>query len=182
MRRPLHIVTLCTGNASRSVMLGFMLETLSSSRSITWDIRTAGTHAVEGQAMSQRTLEALQRIEELRDHHFARHRSHQITAEDVAFADVILTSEADHVAFCHARFPASRGRAVQVASFCRWAPLDESLSTQLDVVVAHGENDELDVADPAGGDQVTYDRCADDLWDLAQVFATIVSDDDLDEH
>jgi protein-tyrosine-phosphatase len=175
----LRIVTLCTGNAARSVMLGFMLETLASTRELDWIIRTAGTHTIEGQAMSQRTLGALQRINELSAHHFTKHRSHQLTIDDVGFADVIVTSEADHVSYCHAYFPQSRGKVVQLASFCRWAPLDEPLSEQLRVVVAHGEDDGLDVADPAGGDQSAYDACADELWDLAQVFVTLLVVDPL---
>jgi hypothetical protein len=36
------------------------------------------------------------------------------------------------------------------------------------------------VADPAGGDQATYDACARQLWELARAFATIVSDDGAD--
>jgi hypothetical protein len=37
----------------------------------------------------------------------------------------------------------------------------------------------FDVADPAGGDQATYDACALQLWDLSQVFALLVGDGDV---
>jgi hypothetical protein len=36
----------------------------------------------------------------------------------------------------------------------------------------------LDVADPAGGDDATYEACAHELWDMAQVFATLLDETD----
>ena len=83
----MKILTLCTGNVARSVMHGFMLETLAETQGWEWEVRTAGTFAIENQAMSSRTLTALQGIEELGDYEFTLHRSRQITDDDVAWAD-----------------------------------------------------------------------------------------------
>ena len=171
-----RIVTLCTGNAARSVMLGYMLTTLAEANGVDWGVRTAGTHAVEGQAMSPRTLEALEKLEELGEHHFRAHRSHQLTNDDVAWADVIVAVEADHVNYVRRVHPDAHAKTVQLRSFCLLAPLDGGLLVQVADVAASDPEPGLDVNDPAGGDQAQYDACAVELWDLAQVFAALTCD------
>ncbi len=168
-----RVVTLCTGNAARSVMLGFMFEALAESHDVDWEIRTAGTHVVEGQAMSPRTLEALERIDELGERSFTHHRSHQLSDDDVAWADVIVAIEADHVAYVRARHPEAREKTIQLRSFCLRAPLDGEFSDQVRSVAEHNPDDLLDVPDPAGKEQDAYNACAVELWDLAQVFCTV---------
>jgi protein-tyrosine-phosphatase len=170
----LNIVSLCTGNVARSVMLGYMLTTLAEANGEEWQVRTAGTHVVEGSAMSGRTREALLGIAELTGHHFNAHRSHQLTAADVAWADVVLASEADHVNFVRTQFPASAEKAVTLHQFVREAPLEVPFGVQVAAVVSLAPSPDFDVADPAGGDQAVYDACARQLWELAQVFALLV--------
>src|ERR1039458_8278867 len=94
---PLNIVTLCTGNVARSVMLGYMLTTIAHSSGEAWHVRTAGTHVTEGSAMSARTRDALVKIEELGDHRYGAHRSHQLSEADAEWADVIICAELDNV-------------------------------------------------------------------------------------
>jgi protein-tyrosine-phosphatase len=171
----LNIVTLCTGNVARSVMLGYMLTTIASATGAEWEIRTAGTHVTEGSAMSSRTREALMKIDELGDHRYGAHRSHQLDEADAEWAQVLLAAEANNVDFVRIHFPANAHKAVQLAQFVRYAPLDGNLETQLRVVAAHEPSTEFDVKDPAGGDQARYDASARQLWDLAQDFALIVS-------
>jgi protein-tyrosine-phosphatase len=175
MTESLKIVTLCTGNVSRSVMLGYMLSTLADASGLDWNVRTAGTHVIEGSSMSGRTRDALLSIEDLGEHHFGGHRSHQLDAHDVEWADVILTSEADHVNYVRRHFPDDSDKAVQLARFVRDAPLDENFELQVAAVALLGPSSEFDIADPAGGDELVYKECAELLWDLSQVFATIVS-------
>ena len=170
----MNIVTLCTGNVARSVMLGYMLTTLAEANGEEWQVRTAGTHVVEGSAMSGRTREALLGIAELTGHHFNAHRSHQLTSADVAWADVVLASEADHVNFVRTQFPASADKAVTLHQFVREAPLEGLFGVQLTAVTSLVPSPDFDVADPAGGDQAVYDACARQLWALAQVFALLV--------
>jgi protein-tyrosine-phosphatase len=174
MSRELRILTLCTGNVARSVMLGFMLETLSDIRPEAWTVRTAGTHVVAGASISPRTLAALQSLEELTGHNFVAHRSHELDDDDVDWADVILTAEADHVAYVRARYPRAEAKTVQLGMFCRRAPIDEVFDAQLAATSALTPDDAFDVVDPAGGEQPDYDHCVTHLWDLAQVFATII--------
>ncbi len=159
-------------------MLGYMLTTLAEANGADWGVRTAGTHAVEGQAMSQRTLEALEKLEELGEHHFRAHRSHQLSDDDVEWADVIIAVEADHVAYVRARHPLGADKTIQLRSFCLLAPLEGDLDEQVADVARQDPEPGLDVSDPAGGDQSDYDACAVELWELAQVFAALTLNSD----
>jgi protein-tyrosine-phosphatase len=171
---PLNIVTLCTGNVARSVMLGYMLTTLAESSGEQWEIRTAGTHVAEGSAMSSRTRDALVKIEGLGEHRYGSHRSRQLTNDDARWADVILASEADHVNFVRRAFPDESRKAVQLAEFTQFAPREGSFDEQLRVTSALEPDPVFDVGDPAGGDQAVYDYCARELWELAKAFTLLV--------
>ncbi|MHB8379746.1 MAG: arsenate reductase/protein-tyrosine-phosphatase family protein [Acidimicrobiales bacterium] len=173
----LKLVTLCTGNVARSVMLGYMLESLAQVGGFDWSIRTAGTHVVEGSAMSSRTRDALQSLDDLGEHHYGSHRSHQLSSEDVAWADVILTSEANHVLFVRSNFPGASSKSVLFHQFVREAPLDLAFNEQLRVVATREPLATYDVDDPAAGDQATYNACATKLWKLAQIFSTIADEE-----
>jgi protein-tyrosine-phosphatase len=174
MRTPPKILTLCTGNAARSVMLGYMLVTLDEVNHEDWSVRTAGTLVSEGQAMSARTRDALANIPELRHHPFTAHRSHRLGHDDVEWCDVILAMEASHVVFVRRRFPKAAGKAVLFGQFLREAPLDLSLLDQVNAVAVMEPDPAYDVADPAGGHQDVYNACAQQLWEMAQIFSTLV--------
>jgi protein-tyrosine-phosphatase len=161
-------------------MLGYMLTTLGEANGADWQIRTAGTHVIEGSSMSARTRDALLTIDELGEHHYGRHRSHQLDASDVEWADVILASEVDHVAYVHRHFSDSDNKTVQLAHFVRDAPLGESFERQLEMVTLLEPSNKFDVTDPAGGDQSAYNECAALLWELSQVFATLVTEQKAD--
>jgi protein-tyrosine-phosphatase len=168
----LNIVTLCTGNVARSVMLGYMLTTLAEVNGEDWQIRTAGTHVVEGSAMSSRTRDALMAIEELRGHHFNQHRSHQLSELDVQWADVILASEVANVNFVRAYFATNAVKCVQLEMFVWRASHHGSVIDKLTPFAGHDPSPSFDVVDPAGGDQAVYQQCAQQLWTLAQGFAS----------
>jgi len=178
MNSSLKLVTLCTGNVARSVMLGYMFESLAVARGLDWSVRTAGTYAVEGSAMSSRTKEALLALSDIGEHRYGAHRSHQLTGDDAAWANAILTSEASHVNFVRRNFPEASAKTVSLHQFVRDAPLDVDFHAQLRFVASRAPLAVFDVGDPAGKDQVAYDACATQLWELAQVFSTIVSDDE----
>jgi len=168
------IVTLGTANVARSVMLAYMLATLGDAEGRDWRVRSAGTTAVENLALSKAAWSALERVGELGEQRYGAHRSHQINGADLAEADVVLAMEASHVRFLQSWDERLGARSVHFAQFVRSAPLDESLAVQIDVVRALGLDDTLDVLDPANGDQANYERCAGELWELAQAFAVVV--------
>jgi protein-tyrosine-phosphatase len=172
----MNIVTLCTGNVARSVMLGYMLSALAEASGQQWSIRTAGTFVTEGSAMSSRTRDALLGNKELGERRYGAHRSHQINEDDVEWADVILASEADHVRYVRAQFDDADAKTVQLVQFVRRAPIDAPFIDQLAAVSALDPSSTFDVADPAGGDQAVYDACASQLWDLAKGFALLIGE------
>jgi len=176
----LNIVTLCTGNVARSVMLGYMLTSLAEGFGQEWKIRTAGTHVVEGSAMSGRTRDALMKIEGLGDHRYGAHRSHQLDIRDAEWAHVILAVEVDNVNFVRLNFAPYGDKVVQLAHFVRFAPTVGSFDAMLRVALTHEPTKDSDIDDPAGGDQATYDRCARQLWELAQSFAQLLEGKSVD--
>ena|SRR5665213_304562 len=178
MASSLKLVTLCTGNVARSVMLGYMFESLVEAGGFDWSIRTAGILVIEGSAMSSRTRDALLALSDMGEHHYSGHRSHQLSTDDVIWADAILTSEASHVDFVRSNFPEAGSKTVQIHQFVREAPLDTPFEEQLATVASREPRSMFDIEDPAGGDQATYNACAMKLWELAQVFSTIVSDEE----
>ncbi len=175
MSHPLRVVTLCTGNVARSVMLAAMLETLGPEYGCAIEVRSAGTHVVEGSAVSARTRDALDHLDEFGPVSLNGHRSHQLDLADLEWGDVVLALEADHVRYVDRAYPAFALSCCSLAQFVREAPLDAPFSTQVAVVAALEPDEAFDVADPAGGDQHAYDRCAEHLWALAQAWFTVVS-------
>ena len=103
------LLVLCTGNAARSVMAGFMLEHLRDGRPDPLHIVTAGTHSIDGQPMGMRTRTALNRIPELEGTDFRRHRSRQVHAADMVRAELVVVMEADHVRYVRRVHPAHAG-------------------------------------------------------------------------
>ena len=173
----MNVLTLCTGNVSRSVWLGAMLGKLADEQGFAWEIRTAGTHAVEGMAISGRTRDALTRIEEFADTQITRHRSHQVMPEDAEWADLILCFEVNHVNFVRREMPGASDKAVLLRQLVRDLPLDGPDGERLAAVARCQPEIECETADPAGGDQSVYDLTAEEVWELAQALVTILGED-----
>jgi len=153
------VLTLCTGNAARSVMAGAML------RDGPLPVVTAGTHVIEGQPMSRRTRAALESVGFSAD----GHRSHQVTESDIDDAVLVLAMAAEHVSYIRRRHPAAADRTVSIKRLVRDLPpgpgplADRLAALGLAGVEVGGWED---VEDPAGGDDAAYVSCAEELAGL----------------
>ena len=77
-----NLVTLCTGNAARSVMAGAIL----AEHVPAVVVATRGTHVIEGMPMSWRTRDAIASL----DLPIPNHRSRQATVQELDNADLVI--------------------------------------------------------------------------------------------
>jgi protein-tyrosine-phosphatase len=172
------VLVLCTGNAARSVMAGFMLDQLSAGRSgEPLVVVTAGTHTIDGQPMGMRTRTALSRIAELDGVDFRRHRSRQVHGPDLAKAELVVVMEADHVRFVRRQFAEAAPKTATIRRLCDvLAPGPPALSERVAALeLAELDlSDDEDVMDPAGHDADVYAACVDELWALCGRLVTLL--------
>jgi len=173
-----ELLVLCTGNAARSVMAGFMLEHLRDGKvGEPLHIVTAGTHTIDGQPMGVRTRTALSRLPELAGADYRRHRSRQVHGVDFVHAELVVVMEADHVRFVRRRFPDAAHKTATIRRLCEvLRPSPPALAER----VAKLRLDEMelsdseDVMDPAGHEADVYAACVDELWRLCQSLITLL--------
>ena len=166
------LLILCTGNAARSVMAGFMLEHLrDSTQGEPLHVVTAGTHTIDGQPMGVRTRTALSRIPQLAGTDYRRHRSRQVHGADLVHAELVVVMEADHVRFVRRRFPDSAHKTATIRKLCADLPPAPPALADRVATLALAEvelSDDEDVMDPAGHEGDAYAACVDQLWGLCQ--------------
>lgn len=149
------IITLCTGNAARSVMAGAILVAADPDL----EVITAGTHVIDGQPMSWRTRDALAALGLEANHH----RSTQLRPADLPRTDLVLAMAVEHVRYLRREHPEVADRTATLKHLVRALPagpepLAERLA-RLDLA-AYEPGDDDDVDDPAGGDEHVYVACA----------------------
>jgi len=147
MAQDLHVVSLCTGNAARSVMAGVLLAEHVTGLVVT----TSGTHVIEGMPMSWRTADAIRSL----GLEPPQHRSRQATVDELDRADLVIAAARDHVAWMRRVHPGAAPRTATLKRLARDLPDDERPFAERVAALAL-ETVELepweDVLDPAGGD------------------------------
>jgi protein-tyrosine-phosphatase len=165
-----HILFVCTGNAARSVMAGAMWPGLAPG----WTVATAGTHVIENQPMSWRTQEAMARLGVSAN----GHRSHQLRADDLVDADLVVMFEMWHIEYVRRTHPEAAARTATLKRWCRdLAGTSGSLSDRIrGLDLAHVRLEPWEeVDDPAGGDVELVSACARDILRLLTTLAGLVA-------
>lgn len=157
----LHVVTLCTGNAARSVMAGAFLREHVPGLNVT----TSGTHVIEGMPMSWRTRDAIASL----GLPVPNHRSRQATALELDTADLVIALAREHVMWMRRVHPTAAPRTATLKRLARDLPEDhEPLFERVARMRLHELQLEPweDVLDPAGGDLDVFLDCAREIADL----------------
>ncbi len=154
-------MTLCTGNAARSVMAGAVLrEHVPGLR-----VSTSGTHVIEGMPMSWRTRDAIASL----DLPVPDHRSRQATVQELDSADLVIALAREHVAWMRRVHPKAAPHTATLKRLSRDLPEGPaSLGDRLAPMRLHEVELEPweDVDDPAGGDIDVFVACARQIADL----------------
>jgi protein-tyrosine-phosphatase len=120
---PLKILTVCSHNRTRSVMTMVILQSmldagLGEGAAI---VRSLGFGPADMPSIPD-AVDAMKR----RGFDTSQHRSRKVTAENVGLADLILTSERDHVVKIAAVSPQAYRQTMTLPEFLSLADLDDS--------------------------------------------------------
>jgi protein-tyrosine-phosphatase len=170
-----HVVTLCTGNAARSVIAGALLADAPGLL-----VSTRGTHVIEGLPMSVRTSDAIKAL----GASSPGHRSRQLSTVDLATADLVVAMEIEHVAYVRRHHPEAAQCTATLRRLARDLP-NGSGTLAARVAVLDLANVTLepweDVADPAGGDAAVFQQCAAEILELLEPLLPLFRDVPVEE-
>lgn len=166
----LNLVTVCTGNAARSVMAGAAL----AQRLDDVTVHTRGTFVVEGQPMSRRTRAAIESV----GLSVPQHVSRQINGSELKNADIVIALAPDHVTWIRQQFPDAAAKTGTLHRLAlHWPPgrdpIEDKVGTlRLDTVELQSWEE---VLDPGGHELDVFEACAREVVELVdQLIARLV--------
>lgn len=180
MRR---ILIVCTGNTCRSPMAESMLRDLAARGGKTVEVRSAGVATMSGLPVSKNAAETLRKR-----NLSVPGPSTALSANEVVWADLILTLTAGHKRAILQQHPDALAKTFTLKEFALLGDVvmddvseAEKLYSEWQVRQALGQNltdeekarlfelqrriPDFDIADPFGGPQAMYERCADEIED-----------------
>lgn len=104
--KPKRVLFVCTGNLCRSPMAEGLLRRMLKEHGLDREIEvvSTGTSALEGETATPLAIYVMAQQGIL----ISSHRSHRVTGEDLAIADLVLVMTQDHRQALAAEFPESR--------------------------------------------------------------------------
>ncbi|MCY8513041.1 low molecular weight protein arginine phosphatase [Bacillus atrophaeus] len=142
----MNIIFVCTGNTCRSPMAEALFKSIAEKKGLDVTVRSAGVFASPNGKASPYAIEAL-----FEKHIALNHVSSQLTEENVAAADLILTMTNQHKQLIINQFGSHSDKVFTIKEYA--AGVDE------------------DVTDPFGGTLEVYRRTRDELEDLLNLLA-----------
>ncbi|WP_239615787.1 low molecular weight protein arginine phosphatase [Cohnella mopanensis] len=179
-----RVLIVCTGNTCRSPMAEAMLRDLAARNGKPLEIRSAGVATAEGLPISPNAAAALRKRNlALPD------RSSMLSADQVVWANLILTMTSGHKRAILERFPEALSKTYTLKEYAlRGDPVmddvaeAERLYSEWQVRQTLGQNltpeerarlfelqrriPDFDIADPFGGPLSVYEQCADEMEDI----------------
>lgn len=159
------MLTLCTGNAARSVMAATSL----SARRPDLVVATGGTLVVDGQPMSIRTRAAIEAVGLT----IPRHASRQVHPPDLDGATLVLALAPEHVRWVRRTHPVAAARTITLRRLVEDVRPASTLADQVAALRPHEVDleDWEEVVDPGGGEADVFAACAREIDELVAALA-----------